>query len=82
MVGAAWCAPAPEPGHEIAPTRTAIIPMRDGVGLATDIYLPTADARRLPTILIQTPYGKGNYNREWGLRAGALPHRKIYQVER
>jgi hypothetical protein len=58
-------------GQEIRPTRTVTIPMRDGIALATDIYLPTPDSKRLPTILIQTPYGKGNYNREWGARAAA-----------
>jgi len=62
-------APTLASGQEIRPTRTVMIPMRDGVRLATDIYLPTPDAKRLPLILIQTPYGRGNYNREWGARA-------------
>ncbi len=52
------------------PTRTVMIPMRDGSALATDIYLPAPDAR-LPLILIQTPYGRRNYAREWGARAAA-----------
>ncbi|MDL2218576.1 CocE/NonD family hydrolase [Christensenellaceae bacterium OttesenSCG-928-M15] len=32
--------------------------MRDGVRLATDIYLPEGKQGRMPTILVRTPYGK------------------------
>jgi len=39
-----------------------MVPMRDGVRVASDIYLPTKDgtplAERLPTILSRTPYNK------------------------
>src|SRR6185312_7703148 len=43
--------------------RNAMIPMRDGVGLATDVYVPSDDgvtpARgRRPALLVRTPYGK------------------------
>src|SRR5262245_18131091 len=38
--------------------QTQAIPMRDGVKLATDVYLPTAGKPPYPTILIRTPYGK------------------------
>jgi putative CocE/NonD family hydrolase len=34
-----------------------MVPMRDGVKLATDVYLPAAN-ERLPVILIRTPYNK------------------------
>jgi putative CocE/NonD family hydrolase len=41
-----------------------MVPMRDGVRLATDVYRPMKDgkplAERLPVVLIRTPYGKGN----------------------
>ncbi len=40
--------------------RDVMVPMRDGVGLATDIYLPTRNGAPLedplPTILMRTPY--------------------------
>src|SRR5678816_776573 len=40
-----------------------MVPMRDGIKLATDVYLPGADSgsapARYPAILIRTPYGKG-----------------------
>ena len=39
-----------------------MVPMRDKVCLATDVYLPTKDGQvvsdRLPTVLMRTPYGK------------------------
>ena len=34
------------------------IPMRDGVQLAANVFRP-GDAARVPTILVRTPYGKG-----------------------
>ncbi len=34
------------------------VPMRDGVRLDTNVFHPTG-ARRYPTILVRTPYGKG-----------------------
>lgn len=41
-----------------------MVPMRDGVQLATDLYRPTRDGTllddRRPVVLIRTPYGKGN----------------------
>ncbi len=36
---------------------TAMLPMRDGVKLATEIYLPAGDGP-WPTILVMTPYGR------------------------
>ena len=47
--------------------QTIMVPMRDGVSLATDLYLPEAGGKPLPVILIRTPYKKemqemeGNY---------------------
>ena len=35
------------------------IPMRDGVNLSTDLYLPRANGA-FPTILVRTPYGNGS----------------------
>lgn len=41
------------------PVEGTLIPMRDGVELATDIYLPPDHHQeRYPTILLRTPYGK------------------------
>jgi hypothetical protein len=34
------------------------VPMRDGVRLSANVFLP-AESARVPTILVRTPYGKG-----------------------
>ncbi len=39
------------------PTSTVMVPMRDGTGLATDIYLPTGNGP-WPVALSRTPYGR------------------------
>ncbi len=39
------------------PLRTVMVPMRDGVELATDVILPVGDRKR-PVILMRTPYGR------------------------
>jgi len=46
-------------------TRTeAMIPMRDGVRLYTQIDSPTTSTERLPILLLRTPYGLGNLTAE------------------
>ena len=46
--------------------RNWMMPTRDGIRLATDIYLPTTEGqsnpRPFPAILIRTPYGKNSLN--------------------
>ncbi len=39
---------------------TELVPMRDGVRLATDVYLPTGSGP-WPTILFRTPYGREEF---------------------
>ncbi|MBA3357354.1 MAG: CocE/NonD family hydrolase [Pyrinomonadaceae bacterium] len=39
--------------------KDAMIPMRDGVRLYTQVYTPTQAAERLPILLLRTPYGIG-----------------------
>lgn len=41
------------------------IPMRDGLELPADLYLPTQEARSLPCILIRTPNGKAAHRQEY-----------------
>ncbi|HIE51077.1 MAG TPA: CocE/NonD family hydrolase [Armatimonadetes bacterium] len=50
---------------------TVMVPMRDGVRLATDIYLPPGKGP-FPVLLTRTPYGKGSGQPHVGvaLRAG------------
>ncbi|HYL65213.1 MAG TPA: CocE/NonD family hydrolase [Candidatus Methylomirabilis sp.] len=46
--------------------RKVMMPMRDGVRLATDIYVPKNAAGKVPTIWVRTPY---NFN-YWDVRNG------------
>jgi predicted acyl esterase len=41
----------------VAARETMMVPMRDGVKLATDVYLPAGEGP-WPTILVMTPYGR------------------------
>lgn len=43
--------------EKISPISIAL-PMRDGVTLPTDLYLPTPDAKNLPCILLRAPNGR------------------------
>ncbi len=57
-------APRPESASAYVVTKNVMVPMRDGVKLATDIYLPAPDVMpksgRVPAILERTPYNKNN----------------------
>src|SRR5687767_2615132 len=46
--------------------RKVMMPMRDGVRLATDVYVPKNAGDKVPTILVKTPY---NFN-YWDVRNG------------
>lgn len=48
-------------GETPAPHITINVPMRDGVTLPTDIYLPNAEARHLPCILVRAPNGRESH---------------------
>ena len=45
------------PDHTVRRRFDVRVPMRDGTGLSTDIYLPEDD-RPFPSILVRTPYNK------------------------
>ncbi len=46
------------PNSVFNPTE-AMIPMRDGVRLYTQVYVPTTASEKLPILLLRTPYGTG-----------------------
>ncbi len=50
--------------YEVETRKNVMIPMRDGTQLAANIFLPKAEGQ-FPTILIRTPYGKGQGNGEF-----------------
>lgn len=45
--------------------KTIFIPMRDGVSLPADLYLPYPEAIGLPCILARTPYGRALHTKEY-----------------
>jgi uncharacterized protein len=51
-----------DPGYDVVVSRDVMVPMRDGVKLATDVFRPgrngAASDGRFPTILERTPYNK------------------------
>lgn len=57
-------APAQELGRDVVVERDVMIPMRDGVRLATDVYRPAVEGRATdeprPLVLQRTPYGKAS----------------------
>jgi predicted acyl esterase len=48
----------PKPKYSVRIEKSIMVPMRDGVRLSTDIYFPEGIHRRLPVVLIRTPYNK------------------------
>jgi len=46
-----------EPICRVRPAQTCMVPMRDGISLAADIYLPQKEGP-VPVVLVRTPYGK------------------------
>jgi putative CocE/NonD family hydrolase len=50
--------PRPPAKHEVRLRESVMVPMPDGVRLATDVYFPVGLEGRLPVLLIRTPYNK------------------------
>jgi putative CocE/NonD family hydrolase len=50
--------PRPAGTHQVTVERSVMVPMRDGVRLATDLYRPADVTGPLPAILMRTPYNK------------------------
>ena len=66
--------PDPLPLYGVQVEKSVLVPMRDGVRLSTDLYIPQGREARWPVILIRTPYGKtgfgGRMEKLAGLMAG------------
>ena len=54
IIGAICCSPRPASLAD----GTVRVPMRDGVRLATDLYVPAGSGPPFPVVLIRTPYNK------------------------
>ena len=48
-----------KPGYDVEMRLDVKVPMRDGIDLSADIYLPTADGS-FPTVLMRTPYSNNS----------------------
>src|SRR5437867_5547163 len=76
------------PGGGIIVEKNVMVPMRDGVRLATDIYRPAGDGK-YPVVLIRTPYGsetpgfakRGKYYVERGYALAVQDCRGKYDSE-
>jgi len=79
------------PAFEVQIERNVMMPLRDGVRLATDLYFPAHEGKRVegefPVALIRTPYEKtghtaeGNFYAERGYIAAMQDVRGRYQSE-
>lgn len=79
------------PTYEVQTETNVMVPLRDGVRLATDLYFPAANGQRLsgrfPVVLIRTPYDKtakaglGRYYAERGYVAAMQDVRGRYASE-
>ncbi len=47
--------------YEVRLEESRMVPMRDGIRLSTDLYFPKNKEKKLPVILIRTPYNKKGY---------------------
>jgi putative CocE/NonD family hydrolase len=53
---------AQQPSNPSLTGTEAMIPMRDGVRLYSQVYAPNAASEKLPILLLRTPYGTGPLN--------------------
>jgi putative CocE/NonD family hydrolase len=56
----------PEPRFKVEFEPNHLVPMRDGVRLATDLYVPQGASGKLPTILIRTQYDRSQFSPQVG----------------
>jgi uncharacterized protein len=65
VAAAAQSIPQSTPQFDVYVIRDVMVPMRDGVKLATDVYLPAINGQPLPgpwpAVVERTPYGKSTF---------------------
>jgi len=64
----AWALGLARPSHRVRVEYNVLIPISDGVMLVGDVYHPKGSGKQ-PTIIIRTPYGKGNKEHSYPLIA-------------
>ena len=55
---------AQQPANSVFNATESMIPMRDGVRLYTQVYVPNPAREQLPILLLRTPYGTGQLSSE------------------
>lgn len=53
-----WKTPPDEKIYGVNHLGSFLVPMRDGIHLSTDVYVPGGLNEKVPAVLIRTPYGK------------------------
>ena len=51
----------PEPKYQVRIDKDVMLRMRDGIRLASDLYMPVGAGAKLPAVLIRTPYNKAPF---------------------
>jgi putative CocE/NonD family hydrolase len=51
----------PAAKYDVRVEKDVMVPMRDGVRLATDLYMPVGVSEKRPVILVRLPYDKNRY---------------------
>jgi putative CocE/NonD family hydrolase len=54
----------PQPGNAVTEPKEALVTMRDGTRLATDLYFPSGPSKNLPVVLERTPYNKASFGQK------------------
>jgi putative CocE/NonD family hydrolase len=54
----------PAPKYPVTLERSVMVPMRDGVRLSTDVYVPQGAGEKLPAVLVRTPYNKKTWRQD------------------
>lgn len=67
----AWYAGLPAPRYSVKLRQDIKIPMRDGIKLSADLYIPDAEGK-YPVILVRTMYGKRTANQKYSLIASVF----------
>ena len=55
-----------------------MVPMRDGIKLATNVYLPKGFVDPMPTLLIRTPYSRESF---WGAQRGFYDNQILQSLQ-
>src|ERR1035437_3547546 len=61
----------PAPRYPVRVDDNVMVRMRDDIRLATDVYMPSGEGEKLPSILIRTPYSKDTFEMPGAMSASS-----------